>query len=77
MNDLTSKQKQFFDDLVCFINDNGYVPTIRELGNYVGFNSTATTQFYLGTLEEKGYIKRINNRNIEILKGEKNGNSKQ
>ena len=65
---LTEKQRQFFEDLKTFINEKGYVPTIRELGKYIGLNSPATVKFYLGTLEEKGYIKRINNRMIEILK---------
>ena len=66
---LTEKQKQFYKDLISFMNESGYVPTIRELGQYVGLNSPATIKFYLGTLEEKGYIKRINNRSIEILRG--------
>ena len=34
----------------------------------MGLNSPATVQYYLKRLEKKGYIKRINNRNIEILK---------
>ena len=66
--ELTKKQRDFLNDLITFMNEKGYVPTIRELGDYVGLNSPATVKFYLGTLEEKGYIKRINNRSIEILK---------
>ena len=69
MEDLTQKQAQFFNDLVGFIDDKGYMPTIRELGEYVGLNSPATVYCYLGILEKKGYIKRINNRSIKILKG--------
>ena len=68
-NILTERQKQFYRDLISFIDENGYVPTIRELGKYVGFSSPATVTFYLGVLEEKGYIKRINNRSFKMLRG--------
>ena len=67
MNKITEKEKQFLNDLISFINTNNYTPTIRELGRYVGLSSPATIKYYLGNLEEKGYIKRINNRKIEVL----------
>lgn len=65
---LTKKQEIFLKDLVDFINLKGYTPTIRELGDYVGLSSPATVKFYLDELEKKGFIKRINNRSINICK---------
>lgn len=64
---LTRKQLDIFNKLKCFIEEKGYVPTIREFGDYVGLNSPATVKFYFDSLEKKGYIKRINNRSIQIL----------
>ena len=65
---LTKKQEQFLNDLIDFINTKSYTPTIRELGEYVGLSSPATIYTYLKILEKKGFIKRINNRNINICK---------
>lgn len=75
MKELTYGEKTFFHNLKTFIENYKYVPTIRELGKYVGLSSPATVYFYLKKLEAKGYIKRINNRNIEIL-GEETWNKK-
>ena len=68
MKPLTNKQIAFFNEFKEFIRQYGYTPTIRELGEYVGYNSPATTKLYIDSLEKKGYIRRINNRSIEILK---------
>ena len=71
MEILTEKEKIFLHKLEAFIGIYGYTPTIRELGKCAGLNSPATVYHYLKKLEEKGYIKRINNRNIQILGEEK------
>lgn len=63
---MTISEINFYNSLKEFVEENGYVPTIRELGDYVGFSSPATTHFYLSQLEKKGCIKRINNRKIEF-----------
>ena len=70
--DITNKEKDFLDSLVEFINEKRYTPTIREMGEFVGLSSPATIHYYIKQLQNKGYIRRINNRNIQILnKGEK------
>lgn len=52
-----------------YITENGYPPTVREIGKGVGLNSTATVQRYLMQLEERGYIERKNSaRAIRIIK---------
>lgn len=66
---LTEMQERFFNILCDSINKKGYTPSIRELGQYAGLSSPATVKYYLDILERKGYIKRINRRKIEILKG--------
>lgn len=68
MGDLTFNEKIFFNSLKFYIEQYGYTPTIREFGKYMELSSPATVHYYLKRLEKKGYIKRINNRSIEILK---------
>ena len=75
MNKLTYCEKRFLHELKYYIEVYKYTPTIRELGKHMGLSSPATIYYYLKRLEQKGYIKRINNRSIEII-GEENGNIK-
>ena len=69
MEKLTSKQQNILDFLKQSIANNGYPPTVREIGKALGLSSPATVQVHLDTLEEKGYIKRgdSKNRAIELL----------
>lgn len=69
MEKLTNRQATILDVLKKLIAKKGYPPTVREIGKEAGLSSTATTQFHLTKLEEKGYIKKDNskNRTIEIL----------
>ena len=55
---------------------NGYPPSVREIGKAVGLKSTATVHGYLAKLEEKGYIKKEQQkgRTLKLLKG---GNTNQ
>ena len=68
MKILTEKEEEFFNNLCEFMLRYKYTPSIRELGKYVGLSSPATVHYHLKKLEEKGYIKKINNRYIEVLK---------
>ena len=65
---LTKKEEEFLNDLIEFTNTKGYTPTVRELGDYVGLRSPATVNYHLDMLVKKGFIKRINNRSIEVLR---------
>ncbi len=40
------------------MGENGYAPSVREIGKAVGLKSTATVHNYLAKLAEKGYIKK-------------------
>lgn len=66
---LTTRQKFILDILKKLIAKNGYPPTVREIGEEAELSSPATIHFHLRQLEEKGYIKKDDNKNrtIEIL----------
>ena len=51
--------------------ENGYAPSVREIGKAVGLKSTATVHGYLAKLSEKGYIKKEDQkgRTLRLLKG--------
>ena len=69
MEKLTGKQKFILDILKKMIARNGYPPTVREIGEEAHLSSPATIHFHLKQLEEKGYIKKDDNKNrtLEIL----------
>ena len=69
MEKLTTKQEIILDILKRLIAENGYPPTVREIGKEANLHSPATIHFHLKKLSEKGYIKQDDkkNRTIEIL----------
>ena len=69
MEKLTNKQSVILQVLKKLIAKNGYPPTVREIGEEAHLSSPATIHFHLTKLEEKGYIKKNDNKNrtIEIL----------
>lgn len=69
MEKLTGKQNYILQILKKLIAKNGYPPTVREIGEEANLSSPATIHFHLSKLEEKGYIKKNDNKNrtIEIL----------
>ncbi len=69
MEKLTEKQARVLKVIKQAIAEKGYPPTVREIGNRVGLSSSATTQFHICQLAEKGYIKKdkTKNRTIELL----------
>ena len=69
MEKLTTKQSYILQVLKELVAENGYPPTVREIGEKANLSSPATIHFHLKKLEEKGYIKKGDNKNrtIEIL----------
>ena len=55
------------------IEENGYAPSVREIGKKVGLRSTATVHGYLARLTELGYIKKENKkgRTLRLIKNSK------
>ena len=53
----TSDKAQLIVDYVNqFIQENGYSPSVREIGAAVGLRSTASVSYHLQALQEKGLI---------------------
>ncbi len=66
---LSDKQKKILEFLKDEIRTKGYPPSVREICDAVGLQSTSTVHGYLGRLEKKGFIRRDASkpRAIEIL----------
>ena len=53
----TSNKSQLILDFVNdFMQENGYAPTVREIGAAVGLRSTASVSYQLQQLQEKGLL---------------------
>ena len=54
-----------------FSEENGYTPSVREIGKECGIKSTATVHSYIDRLKEKGYLTKTDNkkRSVSIGKG--------
>jgi repressor LexA len=76
MDKLTPRQEDALNFIKEQIAKNGYPPTVREIGKFLGLSSPATTQVHLSNLEEKGYIKKGGNKSraIELLVGNEYAN---
>ena len=63
-DELNKREKAILKFIEKQINDKGYPPSVREIGEAVGLKSTATVHGYLAKLEEKGYIKKQDKKGI-------------
>jgi repressor LexA len=55
---LTDRRRLILDFIVQHSQDNGYPPTVREIGAHVGLSSSSSVHFHLKVLEQAGYLKR-------------------
>ncbi len=55
---LTARQQEIWQFLVAYVDDHGYPPTVREIGEEVGLASPSTVHAHLANLERVGLIKR-------------------
>jgi repressor LexA len=58
MQKLTQRQKMVLEFIQNTINVDGYPPTLREIGNFMGIRSTNGVNDHLRALERKGYLTR-------------------
>ena len=58
MATLTKRQKEILDYISASIEENGYAPTLEEIGERFELRSMATVHKHLSNLETKGLIRR-------------------
>jgi len=59
---LTPRQQRVLTVIRDSIQDRGYPPSMREIGEHVGLTSSSSVAHQLRVLEEKGFLKRDPNR---------------
>jgi repressor LexA len=66
---LTTRQQEIWQFLVEYVDDHGYPPTVREIGDAVGLASPSTVHAHLANLERAGWLRRdpTKPRAIEIV----------
>jgi repressor LexA len=56
--ELTGRQQEIWEFLVGYVDDHGYPPTVREIGEAVGLASPSTVHAHLANLERAGLLRR-------------------
>lgn len=67
---LGERHYKILDVLERFTDQNGYPPSIREIGKRTNISSTSVVNYYLDQLEEDGFIERDRNisRGVRLVK---------
>jgi len=55
---LTPAQKKILDYIRDYIGSEGFAPTIREMGDSLGFKSPRAAAYHVEQLQKKGYLKK-------------------
>lgn len=58
MAELSHMQQKIYDYIASCIREQGYPPSVREIGEAVGLKSPSTVHFHLKHLEEAGVIEK-------------------
>jgi len=69
--ELNKREKDILKFIETELNENGYPPSVREIGKAIGLSSTATVHAYLSKLEKQGFIKKEDKkgRTLKVIKG--------
>jgi repressor LexA len=72
---LTDRQQQIWNYLVEYVDQHGYPPTVREIGEEVGLASPSTVHAHLANLERAGLLRRdpTKPRALELIGRERAG----
>ena len=54
---LTDRQRQTINFIHSYIDENGYAPKLKEIGNHLGITSRGTVHRYIRALEEENLIR--------------------
>ena len=67
----TRKERAILKFIEEQVIENGYPPSVREIGKAIGLSSTATVHAYLEKLEKHGFIKKQDKkgRTLKVIKG--------
>lgn len=68
---MNERAKEILEYLQRFSRENGYPPTIREIGEAFEITSTNGVRYYLQMLEKAGFLKRTSklSRGIDLMAG--------
>jgi len=55
---LTPRQRKVLEVIRASVEERGYPPTVREIGEAVGLTSTSSVSHQLTTLQKKGFLRR-------------------
>ena len=61
----SDKGEKILEFVTEFIRDNGYAPSVREIGAAVGLNSTASVSYQLKRLQEQGLLSAPNGKGVK------------
>ena len=56
-----------------FSEENGYTPSVREIGKECGIKSTATVHSYIEKLQTKGYLSKTTNKKRSVCLAKSSG----
>ena len=59
------KHQQILAFVESFVQENGYAPSVREIGAAIGVSSTATVSYHLRLMQEKGMLQGPSSRNCK------------
>lgn len=74
-NIMVSEEKlnRVMDYIRKFTEENGYTPSVREIGKECGIKSTATVHSYIEKLQNKGYLNKTENKKRAVTIGKGSG----
>ncbi len=70
MKEITNRQKEVLDFISSFIKENGFPPTVREIGLHFGISLRAV-QDHIAALQKKGFLSQSQKRarSISVIDG--------
>ncbi|MGH3443139.1 MAG: transcriptional repressor LexA [Nitriliruptorales bacterium] len=57
-DELTPRQRRVLEVIHSHLEEHGYPPSVREIGEVVGLSSPSSVHAHLATLEDKGFLRR-------------------
>jgi len=57
-SDISDRQREILDLILRTVQERGYPPSVREIGEAVGLNSPSTVHSHLSALVKQGYLRR-------------------